>query len=108
MDIARLRALWEDMTLRTAEVAEQLGIHVDTLYVIAARHGLPRRARAARKRHRGVDDGNEITWRDPTPAEIERMKEQIWQRKLAKLRQETPEETAERVLREFGETYSPN
>jgi hypothetical protein len=30
------------------------------------------------------------------------MKEEIWQRKLARMRAETPQETAERVLRELG------
>lgn len=105
MDIARLVALWEDRTITTHEIAEQLGCSRDTLYRIAARNGLGRRKGAATKRV-GRDDGTEITWRDPTPAEIERMKEEIWQKKLVKLRQETPQETAERVLREFGEVYA--
>lgn len=105
MDLARLVALWEDRTLRTEEIAEQLGIPVKSLYCIASRNGLGKR-KGPRKRLPSMDDGTEITWRDPTPAEIERMKEEIWQRKLAKLRQETPEETAERVLREFGEVYA--
>lgn len=100
MDIARLVALWEDRTLRTEEIAEQLGVDLSMLYKIAARNGLGRRKHAIRKRPPGIDDGTEITWRDPTPAEIERMKEEIWQRKLAKLRAETPEETAERIIRE--------
>lgn len=105
MDLARLVALWEDRTLRTDEVAEQLGCTVRMLYTLAARHGLGKR-KGPRKRMRSIDDGTEITWRDPTPAEIERLKEEIWQRKLAKLREETPQETAERVLREFGEVYA--
>jgi hypothetical protein len=99
MDLARLIALWEDRTLTTEEVAEQLGCALKTLYAVAARHGLGRR-RGARRKRAGRDDGTEITWRDPTPAEIEQMKEQIWQKKLAKLRQETPQETAERIYRE--------
>lgn len=101
MDLARLVALWEDRTLRTEEIAEQLGCSLNTLYVVAARNGLGRR-KGARKRIRSVDDGTEITWRDPTPAEIERMKEEIFQKRLAKLRVETPQETAERVMREIG------
>lgn len=103
MDLARLVALWEDRTLRTEEIAEQLGCAPNTLYAIAARNGLGRR-KGARKRPRGIDDGTEITWRDPTPAEIERMKEELFQARLAKLRVETPEETAERVMRELGVT----
>ena len=105
MDIARLVALWEDRTLRVEDIAEQLSVTVGMVYKLAARNGLGRR-KGPRKRKRGMADGTEITWRDPTPAEIERMKEELWQRKLAKLRQETPEETAERVLREFGEVYA--
>jgi hypothetical protein len=105
MDLARLIALWEDRTLRTDEVAEQLGCSLPMLYKLAARHGLGRR-KGPRKKQRSVDDGTEITWRDPTPDEIERLKEEIWRKKLAKLRVETPQETAERVLREFGEVYA--
>jgi hypothetical protein len=105
MDLARLVALWEDRTLRTEEVAEQLGCSMSLLYKLSTRHGL-RKRKGPRKRQRGIDDGTEITWRDPTPAEIERLKEELWQRKLAKLRVETPQETAERVLREFGEVYA--
>lgn len=105
MDIARLVALWEDRTLSTQDVAEQLDMNINTLYKIAQRNGLGRR-KGRRKRQASMDDGTEITWRDPTPAEIEQMKEELWQKKLAKLRQETPEETAERVLREFGEVYA--
>ena len=105
MDLARLVALWEDRTLRTEEVAEQLGCTIKMLYKLAARHGLGKR-KAARKRRKSMDDGTEITWRDPTPAEIERLKEEIWASKLAKLREETPQETAERLLRELGEVYA--
>jgi transposase-like protein len=105
MDLARLVALWEDRTLRVDEVAEQMGCTLNVLYKVAARHGLKRR-KAARKKPPGVDDGTEITWRDPTPAEIERMKEELFQARLAKLRVETPEETAERVLRELREVYA--
>jgi hypothetical protein len=105
MDLARLIALWEDRTLRTDEVAEQLGCSLQMLYKLAARHGLGRR-KGPRKKQRSRDDGTEITWRDPTPDEIERLKEELWQRKLAKLRVETPQETADRVLREFGEVYA--
>jgi hypothetical protein len=105
MDLARLIALWEDRTLRTAEIAEQMGIDQSMLYKLAARHGLGRR-KAARKRPKGIDDGTDITWRDPTPAEIDRLKEELFQKRLAKLRVETPQETAERVLREFGEVYA--
>lgn len=104
MDLARLVALWEDRTLRTDEIAEQLGCSMDTLYKVAARNGLPRR-KGCKTRREGSDHGTEITWRDPTPAEIERMKEEIWQRKLAKMRAETPEETAQRVLLESGVTW---
>ena len=107
MDMARLVALWEDRTLRTEEVAEQLGVSQSTLYCVASRHGLGKR-KARRKRVPMMDDGTEITWRDPTPAEIERMKEELSQRRLEKMRQETPEETAERVLREFGEAARQN
>ena len=105
MDIARLIALWEDRTLCVDEIAEQLSMTPKAVYKLAARHGLGRR-KGARRKKAGMDDGTEITWRDPTPAEIERMKEEIWQKKLAKLKQETPQETAERVLREFGEVYA--
>jgi hypothetical protein len=105
MDLLRLVALWEDRTLRTDEVAEQMGCTVNMLYKLAARHGLGKR-KGPRKRHRSIDDGTEITWRDPTPAEIERLKEELWRKKLAKLRAETPQETADRVLREFGEVYA--
>lgn len=101
MDLARVTALWHDKTLRTDEIAMQMGCRVDTLYKVAARHGLPKR-RGAKTRRQSRDDGTEITWRDPTPDEIERMKEEIWQRKLARMRAETPQETAERVLRELG------
>jgi len=99
MDIARLTALWYDRTLRTTEVAQQLGIHPDTLYKLAQRHGLPRR-KAARRRIRSIDDGTDITWRDPTPSEIEQMKEELFLRRLQKLRNESSEETTERLLRE--------
>lgn len=105
MDIARLVALWQDETLRVEEIAEQLSVLPRTVYKLAARHGLGRH-KGPRKRPKSIDDGTEITWRDPTPAEIERMKEELWQRKLAKMRSETPQETAERVLREFGEVYA--
>lgn len=106
MDIAQLIELWEDRSLRTQEVADRLGVPLQTLYCVATRHGLGKR-RAARKKPAGIDDGTERTSRDPTPAEIERLKEELFQRRLAKLRVETPEETAERVLREFGEAYAP-
>lgn len=99
MDLARLVALWEDQTLRVEEIAEQLNCTPRLIYKLADRHGLGRR-KSPRKRRASIDDGTEITWRDPTPAEIERMKEELWQRKLAKLRAETPEETAERIYRE--------
>lgn len=99
MDLARLVALWEDRTLRVEEIAEQLGCSPVMVYKLAERNGLGRR-KGPRKRRASIDDGTEITWRDPTPAEIERMKEELWQKKLAKLRAETPEETAERILRE--------
>ena len=105
MDIARLVALWEDRTLCVDDIAQQLSMTPKAVYKLAARHGLGRR-KGARRKKLGRDDGTEITWRDPTPAEIERMKEEIWQKKLAKLKQETPQETAERVLREFGEVYA--
>ena len=105
MDLARLVALWEDRTLRVEDIAEQLSMTPKAVYTLAARNGLGRR-KGPRKRQKGMDDGTDITWRDPTPAEIERMKEEIWQKKLAKLREETPQETAERVLREFGEVYA--
>lgn len=105
MDLARLVALWGDRTLRVEEIAEQLGVPPNAVYKLAARHGLGRR-KGPRKRQKGLDDGTEITWRDPTPAEIEQMKEEIWQKKLAKMRSETPQETADRVLREFGEVYA--
>lgn len=99
MDIARLTALWYDRTLTTTDVAKQMGIHLDTLYKLAQRHGLPRR-KAARRRIRSMDDGTDITWRDPTPSEIERMKEELFQKRLQKLRNESSEETTERLLRE--------
>lgn len=99
MDIARLTALWYDRTLTTTDVAKQMGIHLDTLYKLAQRHGLPRR-KAARRRIRSIDDGTDITWRDPTPSEIERMKEELFQKRLQKLRNESSEETTERLLRE--------
>lgn len=99
MDIARLTALWYDRTLTTTDVAKQMGIHLDTLYKLAQRHGLPRR-KAARRRIRSIDDGTDITLRDPTPSEIERMKEELFQKRLQKLRNESSEETTERLLRE--------
>lgn len=105
MDIARLVALWGDRTLRVGDIAEQLSMTPNMVYRVAARNGLGRR-KGPRKRQKCIDDGTEITWRDPTPAEIDRMKEELFQKRLAKLRTETPEETAERVLREFGEVYA--
>lgn len=105
MDIARLVALWGDRTLRVEDIAEQLSMTPNMVYRVAARNGLGRR-KGPRKRKPSIDDGTEITWRDPTPAEIDRMKEELFQKRLAKLRTETPEETAERVLREFGEVYA--
>lgn len=82
IDVPRLFALWNDRTLRTEEVAEMLGITTKRLYAAAQRHGLGKRhyVRATR------DDGTEQTWRDPTPTEIERLKEEIFQRNLARMR----------------------
>lgn len=105
MDLERVIALWHDKTLRTDEIAAQIGCRVDTLYKVAARHGLPKRI-GAKTRRKSFDDGTEITWRDPTPDEIERMKEELWQKKLARMRAETPQETADRVLRELSEAYA--
>lgn len=99
MDLAKLVTLWSDSTLRTEEVAAQLGCTVRYCLKVAARNGLGRR-KSPRKRRPSIDDGTEMTHRDPTPSEIERMKEEIWRRKLDKLRHETPEETAQRIYRE--------
>jgi transposase-like protein len=99
MDLANLVALWSDSSLRTSEVARRMGVTERHLLAVASRNGLGRRA-GPRKKKAGRDDGTEMTDRDPTPAEIERMKDELWKRKLAKLRQETPQETAERILRE--------
>lgn len=99
MDIARLVSLWHDKTLRTDEVASKLGINVKTLYLIASRHGLPRR-KGTRRRIASIDDGTEPTANDPTPSEIERMKEVLFRQRLERLRNESSEETTERLLRE--------
>ena len=82
IDVPRLYSLWHDRTLRTEEVAEMLGVTQSTLYSLARRHSLPRRSSP----RAGSDDGTERTWRDPTPSEIERLKEEIFQRILARLR----------------------
>lgn len=95
VDLPRFIALWHDRTISTAALAEQLGITQGYAYTLAARHGLPRRPKKP-----GRDDGTEITWRDPTPAEIAQAKADLLARHIAKRRGETEEETQRRIEEE--------
>ena len=43
VDVAKLFALWSDMTIHRDDIARRLGISVSRLYLLKQRHGLPDR-----------------------------------------------------------------
>jgi len=72
-------------------IARRLGVSNSWVTKTAVRLGLPKRARVQKHQQR-----------DPTPAEIERLKEELFQKRLAQMRAEHPDVTRARVRRECG------
>jgi hypothetical protein len=96
--VSDLFRLWQDETLKTEQVAQQIGVSTNYLYAIAKRHGLPRRKGPA-----PVRDLLERQRDDPTPEEIEELKRDLREKHFAEMRAESVEASRARAWRQRNE-----
>ena len=89
-DTKLLAELWSAGVTGDA-IARRLGVSNSWVTKTAATLGLPKRVRV--QKHQRPD---------PTPAEIERLKEELFQKRLAQMRAEHPDVTRARGRRECG------
>ena len=90
MDVPRLFAMW-NAGARVEDIALAFGVSSTLVYRWRRQYALPERPRSSTA---------------PRPelsaSELERRKEEVWQRHLERLRAETPDATYRRVARERG------
>lgn len=90
MDVPKLFQMW-NAGARVEDIALAFNVSSTLVYRWRRQYGLPERGRVSN-----------LPTPDPSPEELERRKEEVWQRHLAALRAEHPDVTRVRVLRERG------
>jgi transposase-like protein len=91
MDVPKLFAMW-NAGARVEDIALAFNVSATLVYRWRRQYALPARPGSSTK-----------PVEDPTPDELERRKEEVFQRHLAQRRAESPDVTRVRVLRERGE-----